>query len=127
MLYPSAVTDHDSGYMSSLSQTSGGKVGFFRLSFLKLLNFAGDVLISEYGMTPTFPKEADCFLKNWQQNSTLKACFFSAKLPSPAQTILQERLPLRIFAWARPEVLYTPLTAKGALKNPNQQKLRFSF
>lgn len=84
MLYPSAVTDHDSGYMSSLSQTSGGKVGFFRLSFLKLLNFAGDVLISEYGMTPTFPKEADCFFEELaaEQYSQSLLLLCQAAIPS---------------------------------------------
>lgn len=84
-LSPSAETDHGSGSMSSLSQSSGGMVWFFRLSFLKLLVFPGDVLISEVSLTFRIPKEEGYIFKELtaEQHSS-SICSFAAELPSPA-------------------------------------------
>lgn len=41
----------------------GERFDFFRLSFIKLLIFPGDDLISECGLIVTFPKEEDYFFK----------------------------------------------------------------
>lgn len=115
---PSAETDHGSGYVSGLSQSSGGKVWFFRLSFLKLLAFPGDVLISECGLTFTFPKEEGYFFKGLAAEGAHRK--LAPSLPSchPRQepSLRGQWLPLRMFVWAGPQLLQAPLTVKKALQ-----------